>query len=133
MAYNFFAQCIYYMQLVHELPLHVHNELSTFTKNNKSKLELIPEFDYSKKMEYWKNLSDIVQKYKFEIFFQEFELIIKFCFLASSDKKYIPFFNKIRIEYPAQEQFKIINLLEFEQVKFSLRCAQIELNKKYYS
>jgi hypothetical protein len=137
MAYKFFEQCIYYMQLVHELPLNVRNELSSFTKNNKSKLELIPELDYNKKMEYWKKLFNIIQKYEFEIFFQEFELIIQFCFLASSDTKYMPFFNTIRIEYPAQKQFKIINLLEFEKAKFSLRCAQIDLdnryNKKYYS
>ncbi len=84
-----------------------------------------------KKMEYWKKLSDIIQKYEFEIFFRELELIIRFCFLVSSDNKYIPFFDAVRVHTLAQNKFKIIDLLEFEKVKLSLRLDQIRLDRLY--
>uniref|UniRef100_A0A6C0I1J8 Uncharacterized protein n=1 Tax=viral metagenome TaxID=1070528 RepID=A0A6C0I1J8_9ZZZZ len=137
MAFKFFEQCIYYMLLVHQLSQEVKDELCLFIKTNKDKLNLIAEFDdFKKKMEYWKKLSDIIQKYEFEIFFRELELIIRFCFLASSDNKYISFFDAVRVHTLAQNKFKIIDLLEFEKVKLSLRLDQMRLdylyNIKYY-
>ena len=131
MAFRFFEQCAYYMILVHQLSQEIADELCLFIKTNKNALNAISEVDLKKKMEYWKKLSNIIQKYEFEIFFRELELIIRFCFLASSDTKYIPFFDTLKIHTSAQQKFKIIDLLEFEKVKFALRLDQIRLDQLY--
>lgn len=138
MAFKFFEQCIYYMSLIHQLPQELGDELCLFVKRNENELNLIKELNFKKKMEYWKKLFNIIQKYEFEIFFRELELIIRFCLLISSDTKYMPFFDVVKVpDNLIKEKFKIINLLEFEKVKFSLRLDQIRLerlyNIKYYN
>jgi len=125
------------MKLVHQASLELKNDLDLFIKNNINKLIIIPELDYMQKLEYWNKIYNIIKKYKFEIFFREIEMILRFCFvLSSSDTKYIPFFDEIRINNLAHElnlKFKIINLLEFEKTKFSLRLDQIRLDQLYYN
>lgn len=133
----FFIAAIGYMQLVNGVQSNndLMDNLQNFIETRANELFNIDKLDYFKKAPHWRDLSYIIKQYDNEPFFEELEKIIMFCFKLSSDTKYMPFFDSITPSHiKTQKSLKknnIINLLEFEKVKFLLKFDQILLDRMY--
>lgn len=148
----FFKATIGFIQLVNGVQSNnaLMYDLQLFIEARANELSNMDKLDYFKKAPHWRDLAHIIKKYDNEPFFEELEKIIMFCFVLSSDTKYMPFFEYItplNILYSqgydkknikkCDKKNDIIKLLEFEKVKFSLKLDQIRLdtlyNKRWYN